>query len=613
MEDKIVKNIEGFEVPESTCRLVDGQYYSIGDVSKENSGQIYLINKRYIRPENLVFNHTVGKYTLPNANLIEGIVRFEENKLITGLFESNPLYNIILIDKDNNYHVCLNKSIISLDYREEKSTGIFYHISIKKAKLFNLIKDVSKEYKESFPYDSRGITDKFTKKFNANYKPNITKSVKTYAPLLKKYTFGLEFETVKGILNENILKVLPLIPLRDGSISGLEYVTIPLSGEIGLQALIDSAYHLESKTEYNTSCALHYHVGNIPRTPEFLLAFWKVASFFQDEMFSMFPLYKKYNFGVKRKNYSKPFPINKVNSLLDASIDIKNKEQVNKNFDVIFSYLSEGTPFAAYNNNLDNVKEHPRDPSGNQKWNINTRYYANNLVPIIFGNKQTIEFRIHTPTYDIDKIINFLLINIYILDYTVNNTELILKDFSNVTKLDNLRNFIDEYLRNEKILKKSEKNNLLNYHISYINTRVRRLEEINSRGKIEGDEDLIHCNKVIRWNHIDTKDNTKSLSNFNDFNDSYRPNRNTREPMRYSVPKSFTTNSSFNMATSKLVTDDEFSGVRLSSSKQPSKNSALKQKAESKFDSDAELEKLFVNELKTSQDASLARLKQQLE
>ena len=44
MEDKIVTNINGFEVPESSCRLIDGNYYSIGNVSIENSGDVFLIN-----------------------------------------------------------------------------------------------------------------------------------------------------------------------------------------------------------------------------------------------------------------------------------------------------------------------------------------------------------------------------------------------------------------------------------------------------------------------------------------------------------------------------------------------------------------------------------------
>ena len=40
---------------------------------------------------------------------------------------------------------------------------------------------------------------------------------------------------------------------------------------------------------------------------------------------------------------------------------------------------------------LDNIISHPSDPNGNQKWNIRPRYLLFNIIPLIFGNKQTIE------------------------------------------------------------------------------------------------------------------------------------------------------------------------------------------------------------------------------
>ena len=521
MENKIVFDVNGFEVYESSCRLINGNYYYIGDLSIKNSGDVFLINKRYVRIENLVYNYTVNKYTIPSKTIIEGIVSFDKsNNPILGHFEKNMLYNVMLFNEKLEINYCLNKLIIPLCYREELKTGHYFHISKKQASDFNYLYNVSKELKESLPYDSRGITDKFKAKFEKNYNPIITDNVKIYGGLLKDYTFGLEFETIKGVLSEEKLEVLPLIPLRDGSILGLEYVTIPLKGEIGLQSLIDSVEELKSKTLHDTSCALHYHIGGIPRTPEFLLAFYKVSSFFQDEMFSMFPLYKKYNFGVKRKNYSKPFPFNKINSLMDASINIKNKDQINCNFNVLFKYLSEGSDFKQYENDLNNVLEHPKDPKGNQKWNISTRYYSNNLIPIIFGNKQTIEFRIHTPTYDIGKIINFLLFNIYLIDFTIMNLQKILLDPLFLVRIDNFKSFIALYLKNVK-LNNSDKQRLSNYHLSYINHRIKQTEIANTLGLIEGDENKIKCSSCIKWNSIDSELNFNRFATLKCFKNDY--------------------------------------------------------------------------------------------
>ena len=44
------------------------------------------------------------------------------------------------------------------------------------------------------------------------------------------YTFGIEFETAGGFLPQHRLYELGLIPLRDGSITGIEFATVVLKG-----------------------------------------------------------------------------------------------------------------------------------------------------------------------------------------------------------------------------------------------------------------------------------------------------------------------------------------------------------------------------------------------
>lgn len=56
--------------------------------------------------------------------------------------------------------------------------------------------------------------------------------------------------------------------------------------EKGLQCTADILDILKERTEYNdATCSLHLHLGNIPRTKEFILAFFKVGMKFQDEIF----------------------------------------------------------------------------------------------------------------------------------------------------------------------------------------------------------------------------------------------------------------------------------------------------------------------------------------
>jgi hypothetical protein len=499
-KEQIVTTINGDVKLRSECRLIEGEYYLIGDINVENSGDVYNIDGRYIRfsTNRIVFDHYHKQYKLKNSSLTHGIINFEDKQPVFGYFTSNDLYNVQIQLENFSQYVVMSEDTIPLTYREERSTGIYYHISLLPAIRANKIKNVDKRYKESLPYDSKGITDGFAQKHYANYKPIIHHNVSKYASALRNLTFGLEFETVKGIISNNKLNVLPLIPLRDGSIPGIEYVTIPLSGELGIQALLDSITELSKRTEYDDSCALHLHIGNIPRTPEFILAFYKVMSYFEDEMYEMFPLYKKYNFDVKRKNYSKPFPINKINSQLEPSIDIDNTKQLLANFNILFKYFSEGENFSYYDNNLKNVHYHPRDADQRAKWNINTRYHAVNFVPLMFVNKQTIEFRIHTPTYDHSKIMNFLLLNSFLINFTMDNTRKILKEPTLLPRIGCLRSFIDSYVY-ESLPFKENKSTFCEELRTYVSYRKQLSYEQKSRGSITGDESAIIIPKNFSW------------------------------------------------------------------------------------------------------------------
>lgn len=506
-KEQIVITINGIEKPRNECRLIQGEYYFVGDINVENSGDVYYIDGRYVRvcTNRIVFDHNHKQYKLKNASLSFGIIRFENKEPVFGYFTPNQLYNVIIVLQNYESYLVIKEDIIPLNYREERATGRYYHTSLMSAIASNKLRNVDKRYKEGLPYDSKGITDQYTQQHFLNYKPEINESVKKYASLLDDLTFGLEFETVKGVIPNNKLAVLPLIPLRDGSIQGIEYVTIPLKGELGVQALIDSITELSKRTEFDDSCALHLHIGNIPRTPEFILAFYKVMSFFEDEMYEMFPLYKKYNFEVKRKNYSSPFPINKINSQLEPSIDINNNDQVIKNFNVLFRYFSEGEDFGEYDYNLNNVRYHPRDPDQRAKWNIKTRYHAVNFIPLMFVNKQTIEFRIHTPTYDHSKIMSFLLLNSFLINFTIHNTKSILKEPTLLPNMGDLKGFINSYVYNcisEKIKRSIVCDELLNY----INARKRRSYDQKCMGDISGKESEILYSTRINWTNSSSND-----------------------------------------------------------------------------------------------------------
>ena len=494
--EKKVITIKGEELPISQCRKFNKLYYKLGDINIQNSGDCYLINGKCYREETglIVYNYSIKEYVILNDNLLKGVVDVADGNLIIGYFNNNTKYSKIT-DKNGKSHWLYNVEIFNnnKEYRECLSTGNFYHISTLQSWKFNKIEFPNKNYKYSLPYDSKGIIGNNLKNYNENYNPEISQNIKNYAPLLENLSFGLEFETTKGHIPDRVLNQYGLIPLRDGSISGIEYVTVPMEGEKGLQCTADILKELKKRTSYSDeTCSLHLHLGNIPRTKEFILAFFKVGMKIQDEMFQMFPLYKKYNYHIKNKNYSAPLPTFEILSQLDPIIDSRN---IDENFGILYKYLSMGQEFKSVGNNLENVLSHPADPNGNQKWLVKCRYFLYNLVPLIFGNKQTIEFRIHTPTYDVNKILPFIFMNSLIVNFVIRNQKLILnrKNFINSwSLLDILYMQIDQY-------DIPNRNTFKDLMYSYIEVRKNYCERQILKGNIVGTESEIPSPTHINW------------------------------------------------------------------------------------------------------------------
>ena len=494
--EKKVITIKGEELPISQCRKFNKLYYKLGDINIQNSGDCYLINGKCYREETglIVYNYSIKEYVILNDNLLQGVVDVADGNLIIGYFNNNTKYSKIT-DKNGKSHWLYNVEIFNnnKEYRECLSTGNFYHISTLQAWKFNKIEFPNKNYKYSLPYDSKGIIENNLKNYNENYNPEISQNIKNYAPLLENLSFGLEFETTKGHIPDRVLNQYGLIPLRDGSISGIEYVTVPMEGEKGLQCTADILKELKKRTSYSDeTCSLHLHLGNIPRTKEFILAFFKVGMKIQDEMFQMFPLYKKYNYHIKNKNYSAPLPTFEILSQLDPIIDSRN---IDENFGILYKYLSMGQDFKSVGNNLENVLSHPADPNGNQKWLVKCRYFLYNLVPLIFGNKQTIEFRIHTPTYDVNKILPFIFMNSLIVNFVIRNQKLIL----------NRKNFINSYGLLDILYMQIDQYDIPNINkfkdlmYSYIEIRKNYCENQILKGNILGTESEIPSPTRINW------------------------------------------------------------------------------------------------------------------
>lgn len=200
------------------------------------------------------------------------------------------------------------------------------------------------------------------------------------------YTFGFEFETSAGYIPEEELYRVGLIPLRDGSITGLEYSTIVLGGNNGLNALREQVNVLKEYTIFDKECSLHVHFGSFNLTPEVLLRLNNLFAGSDIDSYAVQWAFRTSQYKANGKDYC-----------------VKNR--VFTRFDTLYSSLV-GRP---YYGSL--FQPHPNDTSGDRKWNITSRYKALNLInAICYDNAKTAEFRFLRPTYNFDKILVWLFV-----------------------------------------------------------------------------------------------------------------------------------------------------------------------------------------------------------
>lgn len=489
----LVTTYTGKRVERQKCKRIKGNYYLVGDVKVKDSGECYKVEGKYHRFNNgyIEFDHQKGEYVLVHKNTFrEGIVEFDSKGMpIKGMFTPNIGNNIHLIDKSSKKPtLCISPEIAKTGgYRERFSDGRFYDQKSEKASWFTSITRAPIS-KSSLQYESRFVSDLTQSYFQKEYNPTQdNEHLNNLGDFLQRngITFGLEFETVRGFIPERLCYKYGLIPLRDGSIEGLEYVTVPMSGRQGLYAVREICKELSKRTKFNQTCALHLHLGGLERNEKSLLSMFILTLMMQDELFSLQPKYKKNNPGANHGGFCKPFNKSLVNELGKRPAKMSDSD-IRNSFSRIFEFISDGRSYGHYSYNLDNVGAHPSDPNGNRKWNINSRYFITNFVPIIFGNKKTVEFRQHHITHDFEKVMQFLF-NCAVMVNTVQTSadQILNSDSELMISLMKKPNLATSTLCHN-LLKQKGNTNLLpivNRHSQYLEIRkeiMKELDKLNS-------------------------------------------------------------------------------------------------------------------------------------
>lgn len=202
------------------------------------------------------------------------------------------------------------------------------------------------------------------------------------------YTFGVEFETSQGFVPEDICFRDGLIPLRDGSITGLEYSTVVLEGNFGIALLKQQMETLRKYVCFNKDCALHVHIGGFPLKPEKIFKLYQILKNVEGTIENIIPpaSFRTSEFKSNGKDYC--IPLRQFYS-----------------FDEMYLYLVGKPYFGSL------TQSHPCDIERNQKWKILTRYTWCNFINMLCYNvNKTVEFRFLRPTYNFKKLVLWLYI-----------------------------------------------------------------------------------------------------------------------------------------------------------------------------------------------------------
>lgn len=213
-----------------------------------------------------------------------------------------------------------------------------------------------------------------------------------------KYTFGLEFETSMGAIPEVDCFRTGLIPLRDGSISGIEYATVKLEGIEGFNLLSKQLEVLRKYTHFNKDCSLHVHLGGFPLDKDKLWNLYRIIYKLTDEISILVPIwsFNTGRFKSNGKDYCKKLPKCKT-------------------FNELFKYVTGRNFLGSF------VQPHPNDITRERKWQIPQRYHMCNFVNMFCYNiNKTIEMRFLSPTFNMEKILTWLYIFNAILVYAEN-------------------------------------------------------------------------------------------------------------------------------------------------------------------------------------------------
>jgi hypothetical protein len=504
-----VTTFSGNTVSRDKTVRISGQYYEkhtecvyLPPLEEEKSKS----NWFRIDHPSIGFNYDTNSYDKISRMRSKGLVEGFINKNKKAFFKLNAFKHPILFS-DHNAAIptyAINKELaLELNYIEDIATGKYYDKNNLTTSNIRAITSKRKiDYRDlSLNYHANSDNSSYVKILGTHtqYLEQLTPNDNSLrlAEMLNNLSWGIEFETSNGTIPTPIISNLGLVPLRDGSVSGFEYTTVPLSGAKGLTIMKDICTELTNRCCINLACSLHIHLGNIPRERKHALAFIKLGYLIQDDVFNMVPSYKKdprnrvEELANKEKDYCKKLPSFKF---FNTSINTSDSDVVYNKFQEVFKFLNQTS------NNGDSIQsvesgvysfDSRRNPI-DAKWNQYGRYYWLSIFPYVFNNSGTVEMRLHQPTLNFHKTVNWLLINAAIINYVIYNTDKILQKDFKITLNDIVGSYKTLFDQKDDESQVSDPFKVLvtEYLLAYIKDRTDKYSKEESKGIYVDREEL---------------------------------------------------------------------------------------------------------------------------
>lgn len=482
-----VIDIKGNKVDRKLCKKYKSGYYLMNE-------DCFKLGDKWLRKDSrsIIFNHSFKRWIFNNsknrAKLIKGVVDIKNGIPEMGFFSMFDPAKELLFYKGKQYSIFKE---VKYDFIEVKSKHnlVILRSGVTKKEFKEFTKKKVLNNAEHLEYESRHYMREYSRVYNSNdkyTKLKLSKRHKVYRHL-SDITWGCEFETSNGEIPIRLCKENGLIPLRDGSLRRIdangrrylpfEYATVVLSGEKGIGTIVKQTQLLNKYCETSHKESLHMHIGNIPYSKEYVTSMYILSLKIQDELYSMFPYYTKHSGEFKGKDYCSPM----------RNLYFTNDN--NDNFYKIHEHL-----LCDYEGDYEYEGPASSHPLGS-KWNISERYRILNLIPLLFSNQQTVEWRVHNSTFDPDKIVNWVFILNAISKYANKYRDRISKNI--ISDDITLNEIITDVYSSSKILRK------------YIKKYISYRKDVVKKYTLAGDKIGIYDEKYD--NILDIKYPIKSL------------------------------------------------------------------------------------------------------